>query len=150
MKKFITILILALASVISFNVNAQVSYTKPTAKEYEFLGMGKLSLIHYLGPDSYTLIVNASSDSIDSSMYINLGNGKSQSLESLNAIKQMLLDAENGGFVAISGKRWKVTKKLGVAGLSYMQEYNISCNWIWLDALQKLIQDFESDSLVEW
>ena len=150
MKKFITAIILALVASLMFTANAQVEYQKPTAKKFEMvvsLSAPKLAMIHYFANDSYEIGVAAEKTSIDSIIKIKLGEGKATAIASLEAIRQMLLDAEHGGFVMISGKAWSAVKRDGITLLRIKQSGNISYNQIDLSSLNTLIKDFSADKL---
>jgi len=149
MKKFIITIVLALVASLTFTANAQVSYSKPEGKKYEVMGMpiGKLGIIHYFANDSYTMVVYANQDSVDSSMHVNLGKGKSQAVASLKAIKQMIEDCEDGGYVTIEGNKWHVTKHDNYCSASYFQKYNISGNYIDETYLNNLIAGLTNGTL---
>jgi len=153
MKKFIITLILALVASLTFTAFAQVTYEKPTGKIYEYFGTGyatDLVLEHRIPSESYYLKVLADESSVDSSFFIFLGNGKTEALASLNAIKQMIMDSESGGFVRLDKKTWYATTIGNVKAIHIVQEYNISGNWIMLNELESLIRGFTSNTLKSW
>ena len=150
MKKFIVTIILALVASLAFTAFAQVEYQKPTPKKFELLvveSVPNLVLMHYLANDSYTIGIGAEKPSIDSTISIKLGEGKDTAIASLKAIRQMLVDAEHGGFVTISGKAWSARKRNGKAVLAYKQDRNLTYNLIDLVELDHIIKALSTNTL---
>ena len=138
MKKFVFIFLAIFT--ICFTANAQVSYQKPQPKQSEMVASeGMISVLHTFKTDVYDLRVRPS-ETVDDSAFICLGKGKDAALQSLKAIKRMIEEGEDDGYINISGKKWRIADLSWTKGAILSQQQNISGNWIYLEDLNELVK----------